>query len=44
MTVDLQGIWKTMRDALPYFLSVPVFEAIETAQHAGWLHVRLWLY
>lgn len=44
VTVDLQGIWKTMRDALPYFLSVPVFEAIEAAQHAGWLHVRLWLY
>ncbi|MHA3903093.1 methyltransferase family protein [Castellaniella sp. WN] len=44
VTVDLQGVWKTARDALPYFLSIPVFEAIEAAQGAGWVHVRLWLY
>lgn len=44
VTVDLAGVWKTVRDALPYFLSIPVFEAIEAAQDAGWLHVRLWLY
>ena len=42
--VDLQGVWNTVRDALPYFLSIPVFEAIEAAQNAGWIHVRLWLY
>ncbi|WP_103035445.1 methyltransferase family protein [Castellaniella caeni] len=39
VTVDLEGLWKTVRDALPYFLSVPVFEAIEKAQEAGWVHV-----
>lgn len=44
VTVDLQGVWKTVRDALPYFLSIPVFEAIEAAQDAGWVHVHLWLY
>ncbi|MGX5659041.1 methyltransferase family protein [Castellaniella ginsengisoli] len=44
VTVDLQGVWNTVRDALPYFLSIPVFEAIEAAQNAGWFHVRLWLY
>jgi len=44
VTVDLQGVWNTVRDALPYFLSIPVFEAIEAAQEAGWVHVRLWLY
>lgn len=44
VTVDLQGVWKTVRDALPYFLSIPVFEAIEAAQQAGWIHVHLWLY
>ena len=44
VTVDLPGVWKTVRDALPYFLSGPVFEAIEAAQAAGWLHVRWWLY
>ncbi len=37
--VDLQGVWKTVRDALPYFLAIPVFEAIEMVQQAGWLHV-----
>ncbi|MDY0308694.1 MAG: isoprenylcysteine carboxylmethyltransferase family protein [Castellaniella sp.] len=44
VTVDLQGVWNTARDALPYFLSIPLFEAIEAAQNAGWIHVRLWLY
>ncbi|MGS1116750.1 methyltransferase family protein [Castellaniella sp. UC4442_H9] len=42
--VDLHGVWKTVRDALPYFLAVPVFEAIEVAQANGWVHVRLWLF
>lgn len=42
--VDLHGVWKTVRDALPYFLSIPVFEAIETAQSAGWVHVYWFLY
>lgn len=39
VNVDLQGVWKTLRDALPYFLAIPVFEAIEAAQQAGWVHV-----
>lgn len=44
VTVDLQGIWKTVRDALPYFLSIPVFEAIEYAQDMGWVHPFVFLY
>uniref|UniRef100_UPI0033421E09 methyltransferase family protein n=1 Tax=Castellaniella defragrans TaxID=75697 RepID=UPI0033421E09 len=44
ITVDLPGVWKTIRDALPYFLSIPFFEAVEAAQNAGWVHVRLWLF
>jgi len=44
VTVDLPGVWKTVRDALPYFLSIPLFEAIEAAQDTGWVHVRLWLF
>ncbi|CAM5189470.1 Protein-S-isoprenylcysteine O-methyltransferase Ste14 OS=Castellaniella defragrans OX=75697 GN=HNR28_000808 PE=4 SV=1 [Castellaniella defragrans] len=43
-TVDLHGVWKTLRDALPYFLAIPLFEAVEAAQGAGWFHVRLWLF
>lgn len=44
VTVDLQGVWKTVRDALPYFLSIPVFEAIEAAQQAGWVHVYFFVF
>ena len=44
VTVDLQGVWNTVRDALPYFLSIPVFEAIEAAQQAGWVHVYFFLF
>ncbi len=44
IAVDLTGLWKTVRDALPYFLSIPLFEIIEAAQEAGWVHVRLWLF
>ncbi|MFV0284504.1 MAG: methyltransferase family protein [Castellaniella sp.] len=44
VTVDLRGVWNTVRDALPYFLSIPVFEAVEAAQNAGWIHIRVWLY
>ncbi|OWT56855.1 methyltransferase family protein [Candidimonas nitroreducens] len=44
ITVDLQGVWKTIRDALPYFLAIPVFELIEAAQQMGWVHVYVSLY
>ena len=44
VTVDLRGLWKTIRDASPYFLAIPLFEGIEAAQQAGWLHARLWLF
>jgi protein-S-isoprenylcysteine O-methyltransferase Ste14 len=44
ITVDLQGVWKTVRDALPYFLAIPVFELIEAAQQMGWVHVYISLY
>jgi protein-S-isoprenylcysteine O-methyltransferase Ste14 len=43
-TVDLQGIWRTLRDALPYLLAIPLFEAIEFAQASGWVQVRFWVY
>ncbi|MBV6271865.1 isoprenylcysteine carboxylmethyltransferase family protein [Alcaligenaceae bacterium CGII-47] len=42
-TVDLASIWRTLRDAAPYFLAIPIFEVIDVAQQAGWIHVRLWL-
>ncbi|MFT0534444.1 methyltransferase family protein, partial [Castellaniella hirudinis] len=44
ITVDLHGVWKTVRDALPYFLAIPVFELIEAAQRVGWIHVRVSLF
>ncbi|CAM5203528.1 Isoprenylcysteine carboxylmethyltransferase family protein OS=Castellaniella sp OX=1955812 GN=EPN31_14205 PE=4 SV=1 [Castellaniella denitrificans] len=44
ITVDLEGVWKTIRDALPYFLAIPVFELIEAAQEAGWVHIYLTLF
>lgn len=36
-TVDLHSVWRTLRDAAPYFLAIPFFEALEVAQNAGWL-------
>ena len=42
--VDLHGVWKTLRDALPYFLAIPVFEAVEFAQQSGWVHVHVRLF
>jgi protein-S-isoprenylcysteine O-methyltransferase Ste14 len=40
--VDVAGVWNTLRDALPYFLAIPVFELIEYAQQVGWVPV-LWV-
>lgn len=44
ISVDLPGIWKTLRDAVPYFLAVPVFEVIEFAQQSGVVPVMVRLY
>lgn len=44
VTVDVEGVWKTLRDALPWFLAIPVFEVMEVVQDIGWVHVRLWLF
>lgn len=41
--VDVGGVWNTLRDALPYFLAIPVFEFIEYAQHVGWVPVWMLL-
>lgn len=41
--VDAAGVWNTLRDALPYFLAIPVFELIEYAQHVGWVPVWIML-
>ena len=43
LLIDIGGLWNTVRDALPYFLAVPVFEFIEYAQGCGWLPVLLHL-
>lgn len=37
LTVSMSGLWNTLRDALPYFLAIPLFELIEWAQVSGWL-------
>lgn len=41
--VDVHGVWNTLRDALPYFLAIPIFESIEYAQHMGWVPVWMML-
>jgi protein-S-isoprenylcysteine O-methyltransferase Ste14 len=41
VTVSVSGLWGTLRDALPYFLAVPVFELVEWAQVSGWLPVLI---
>ncbi|HET8596454.1 MAG TPA: isoprenylcysteine carboxylmethyltransferase family protein [Castellaniella sp.] len=44
VVVDVPGLRRTVRDALPYFLAIPVFELIEAAQQAGWVHVYFFLF
>lgn len=39
--VDVSGLGRTVRDALPYFLAVPVFGFIAYAQFSGWVPVLL---
>lgn len=39
--VDVSGLGRTVRDALPYFLAIPVFALIGYAQVSGWLPVLL---
>ncbi|MBV6305149.1 isoprenylcysteine carboxylmethyltransferase family protein [Candidimonas humi] len=41
LTVSMSGLWNTLRDALPYFLAIPLFELIEWAQVSGWLPVLI---
>lgn len=41
ITVDVSGLGRTVRDALPYFLAIPVFAFIAYAQISGWLPVLL---
>lgn len=41
--VDVGGMWNTLRDALPYFLAIPVFELIEYVQSLGWVPVWIML-
>lgn len=43
ITVSMSGLWNTLRDALPYFLAIPLFELIEWAQVSGWLPVLIHL-
>lgn len=37
LLVSVSGLGNTLRDALPYFLAVPLFELIEMGQSSGWL-------
>lgn len=39
--VDVSGLGRTVRDALPYFLAVPIFALVAYAQVSGWLPVLL---
>jgi hypothetical protein len=41
LTVSMSGLWNTLRDALPYFLAIPLFELIEWGQVSGWLPVLI---
>lgn len=41
VAVSLPALGRTLRDALPYLLAVPVFELIEQLQYAGLLPVML---
>lgn len=41
LTVSMSGLWNTLRDALPYFLAIPLFELIEWGQISGWLPVLI---
>ncbi|GAB2915470.1 phosphatase PAP2 family protein [Paralcaligenes sp. KSB-10] len=41
VTVSVSGLWNTIRDALPYFLALPLFALIGWAQASGWLPVLI---
>jgi len=41
--ISLPALWRTVRDALPFLLALPIFEAIETLQQSGWLPVLIHL-
>jgi len=41
--ISLPALWRTVRDALPFLLALPIFEIIETLQHSGWLPVLVHL-
>lgn len=41
LMIDVSGLGRTVRDALPYFLAVPVFGLIAYAQVSGWVPVLL---
>lgn len=43
LTISMSALGNTMRDALPYFLALPLFELIERAQESGWLPVLIQL-
>lgn len=37
LLISVSGLGRTLRDALPYFLALPLFELIELGQNSGWL-------
>lgn len=41
LLISMSGLGNTMRDALPYFLALPLFELIELGQRSGWVPVLI---
>lgn len=41
LLISMSGLGNTMRDALPYFLALPLFELIELSQSSGWVPVLI---
>ncbi|MEO6960154.1 MAG: methyltransferase [Burkholderiaceae bacterium] len=41
LLISVSGLGNTLRDALPYFLAVPLFELIRLAQSSGWAPILI---
>ncbi|HUG56987.1 MAG TPA: isoprenylcysteine carboxylmethyltransferase family protein [Candidimonas sp.] len=41
---SVPGLWRTLRDAAPYLLALPLFELVEWGQSSGFLPVLIRLY
>ena len=43
LLISVSALGRTLRDALPYFLALPLFELIEKGQASGWLPILIHL-